>query len=313
MSRETALYIINRYATATSRRSYHGGRQPSTPETQILMFLWFCSNKIGFRILQNLFDLSVSNIHAIFVKVHKFILTELAPEVLRFPEDIDEKEVIAMEFEAVNGFPNVLGCISETYIPTGSPRHRVQAIALQAVCDSKLRFLDIYSNGPNTALEQNVFHESPLSDNIIRLCAPQYHLLGDSAYPLRAFLLTPYRDCGNLSESEKNYNSKFYETLCRIDEAFKLLKSRFHQLVRVEFKEIETMHQFIKCCCVLHNICVNREDFYSEEHNLSEPSKFSKSICKNKIEDIFLTRMGHTKRNEIKNHLLNNQTTYLRM
>ena len=34
------------------------------------------------------------------------------------------------------------------------------------------------------------------------------HILGDAAYPLSRYLLTPYKDNGYLSDAQKKYNYK---------------------------------------------------------------------------------------------------------
>ena len=53
-----------------------------------------------------------------------------------------------------------------------------------------------------------VLHNSPLYDQGARLCGPN-HLIGDGAYPIEEWLLTPYRDNGHLSHKKKHYINSF--------------------------------------------------------------------------------------------------------
>lgn len=48
-----------------------------------------------------MFGISLSAMHLSFSKVLKFITTEIAPDVIKFPESNDEKDAMANEFEEV--------------------------------------------------------------------------------------------------------------------------------------------------------------------------------------------------------------------
>ncbi|CAN7974936.1 unnamed protein product, partial [Ixodes persulcatus] len=75
-----------------------------------------------------------------------------------------------------------------------------------------------------------------LLDDLPQICeGDKYHVLGDAAYPLREYLLTPFRNYGKLVPDEVNYNLKLSQTRVRIKNAFGLLKGRFRQLLYHEF------------------------------------------------------------------------------
>lgn len=97
---------------------------------------------------------------------------------------------IAEEFAQCAGFLWVIGTIDGTYIPITGPsefRDSYICIHLQAICDSSMEVLDVFS----------------------------YHLLGDSVYSPRPYLLVPIRDNGNLTREQKNSTTPLQELILK--------------------------------------------------------------------------------------------------
>ena len=89
----------------------------------------------------------------------------------------------------------------------------------------------------------------------------QYHLLGDAAYPIQPCILTPYRKIkGQLTAKKRRFNKIFSATRVLIENAFGLLKQRFRQLQLLEFHKVDTINKFVIACCVLHNLCIFKND-----------------------------------------------------
>ncbi|XP_062512091.1 putative nuclease HARBI1 [Corticium candelabrum] len=86
------------------------------------------------------------------------------------------------------------------------------------------------------------------------------YLLGDSAYPLSSWLMTPYKDNGHLSEKQRNYNFLHSSTRMAIERAFALLKGRFRRLKYVDIDRLEDVPDIILAACTLHNICIMSEN-----------------------------------------------------
>lgn len=149
--------------------------------------------------------------------------------------------------------------------------------------------------------DSRTFTLSFISKNISNICQNgKYHLLGDSAYPIREYLLTPYKDYGNLTRSQRIYNKKLCGTRVLIENAFGLLKLRFRQLMELQFHDVKKMSKFIMCCCILHNLCIDLKDSFDVEiinelnhdeiFNIDDPQVLG---------EIELKRRGEQKRNEI--------------
>lgn len=66
------------------------------------------------------------------------------------------------------------------------------SIQLQAVCNTNPRFIDIFTGYPGSVHDARVFKNISLHNMLENGNLPQeYHLLGDSAYPLQAYMLVP--------------------------------------------------------------------------------------------------------------------------
>jgi hypothetical protein len=94
------------------------------------------------------------------------------------------------------------------------------------------------------------------------------HLVGDLAYKLHENLLIPYRNNGHLTNHQQNYNFCHASARVVIERAFRLLKTRFRSLLtKLAMDRVNLIPQHILACCVLHNICLMRNDELNFEIN----------------------------------------------
>nr|XP_006812688.1 PREDICTED: putative nuclease HARBI1-like [Saccoglossus kowalevskii] len=89
---------------------------------------------------------------------------------------------------------------------------------------------------------------------------PNLHLLGNSAYALSTYVLTPYRDNGHLNAVEKQFNKCHSSTRVDIERAFGLLKCKFRRLKYLDMYLLTEIPTVIVAACVLHNIRLIYED-----------------------------------------------------
>jgi DDE superfamily endonuclease len=83
---------------------------------------------------------------------------------------------------------------------TDSGSKGFHSIQLQVVCDSRCTFIDWFVGWPGSANDARVWNNSPIGKALGSnqdLLPINSHLLGDSAYPLNIYLITPYRDNGH--------------------------------------------------------------------------------------------------------------------
>ncbi|XP_025158524.1 putative nuclease HARBI1 isoform X2 [Harpegnathos saltator] len=158
-------------------------------------------------------------------------LCDIAGNVIKF----SDKENTANEFLQIAGFPKVLGCIDGTFIKVRTPAHKIKStyvnrhdipsITLQGICDARKRFIDTFTGIPSKIHDARVLKLSDICDELPGICeGGKYHILGDGAYPIREWLIIPFKDYGNLSAKDKQFNKMLSATRVLIENAFGLLK-----------------------------------------------------------------------------------------
>lgn len=142
-------------------------------------------------------------------------------------------------------------------------RHDKPSLTLQGICDANRKFIDCFTGTSSRIHDSRVFQLSFIYP-IVHKMGDHYHLLGDGAYSVATNLLTPYRIYNNvLNPVKQNFNDCLASPRVKIENAFGLLKGRFRQLDRIDFHTVLKDSKFIICCCVLHNLCMECDDFLS--------------------------------------------------
>ncbi|XP_064468322.1 uncharacterized protein LOC135379015 [Ornithodoros turicata] len=280
----------------------------------------YAANKACIRDVAGRFGLGETTTFRSIERVMEF-LVKVAPTVIIFHDDLRK---LATEFEqgkaTVSGVPSTIGCIDGSYISIRCPAHKIRStyinrhiyisLTLQAVCDHEKRFLDVTIGHPSKVHDARIFRTSRLAKKLPLICAPgNYHILGDAAYPLREYLLTPYRDYGTLTESQRTFNAKFSATRVRIENAFADLKGRFWQLLHVDFFLVDKMNKFIIACCVLHNLCIkagdtdvppSNDDCTSSDCEWLRAPEDSQNFDAVTATEVLLRRRGEPKRDRVR-------------
>lgn len=205
----------------------------------------------------------------------------------------------------MSGFPGILGCIDGTSITVRTPAHKIKStyinrhdipsVTLQGICDFKKRFIDAFTGPPGKVHDARVFQMSFISSELPNICRPNFHVIGDSAYHLREYVIIPFRDYGHLSAAQQNFNYKLSATRVLIENCFSLLKSRFRQLTCLDMHGVEKMTKFIISCCVLHNLCIDFNDLVE----IQNPPEEHDDVYETDEREFVLRRLGEIKRNNL--------------
>ncbi len=125
---------------------------------------------------------------------------------------------------------------------------------------------------PGKAHDAHVFKTSdlwvPSGGRVDRLVAkPEYHLLGDGAYPTKSYLLKPFRDDGSLTPSQLRFNRAYASCRSTIEHGIGQLKGRFCCLHFLDVRTPAKAKRIIATCCALHNFAIKHRDILEEEEN----------------------------------------------
>ena len=167
----------------------------------------------------------------------------------------------------------VIGAIDGCHIPIKAPRQNqdvyinrkgFHSIVLQAICNHKLVFTDCFVGWPGSTHDARVLRRSDIYTRLTEgretMLYDNSYIIGDSAYPLKRWLMTPFRDNGRLSSKQKNYNFLHSSTRMVIEKSFALLKGRFRRLKYVDIDLIADVSDLVMACCTLHNVCLATDE-----------------------------------------------------
>ncbi|CAL1682526.1 unnamed protein product [Lasius platythorax] len=206
-------------------------------------------------------------------------------------------------FEEKKGFPGVIGAIDGTHIKIAAPKENQESyinrkgyhsIQLQVVCNHKMELIHCYVGYPGSVHDQRVFNVSGLQDfcNDPTKFPNDTHLIGDAAYTISKTLLVPYKDNGQLTVRNKNYNYCLSSTRMVVERCIGLLKVRFRILLdKLPMKRTDLIPKYIMACCVLHNICILKND-------MIEIPLLVEDVTENITENVDVNRLLHIEEKE---------------
>lgn len=165
-----------------------------------------------------------------------------------------------------NKFPNICGVIGCTDIPIPLSREHERdeksgrIIKLQCVCDSKGEFLDSFVANESFVSNVSVFNQSikPRIENNELYVAPNSHLIGDKSYPIKRYLMVPFKEFRKTQE-QNAFNMHLELSRKIIDIAIKRLFERFSKLKNLELAEA---NHYVEMSCAIHNYCIQQNDSF---------------------------------------------------
>lgn len=125
----------------------------------------------------------------------------------------------------------------------------------------KGRFTNISARWPGSAHDSHVFRTSAIGQHLENgyRGIGQGVLLGDSGYPCRQFLLTPFRQPA-AGRGQARFNRRHCSTRSTIERTFGIWKKRFHILGSEIRMKPDKACRIIIACGILHNIAIMRNE-----------------------------------------------------
>ncbi|CAG2194999.1 HARBI1 [Mytilus edulis] len=185
------------------------------------------------------------------IGLHKGTVSRIVSDVLTSlcnkQRNVDETRG---DFCRLSGFPNVLEAIDGAHVRIQAPsedeasfvnRKEVHSVNVQAVCAAKGKFTNTNANWPGSSHDSHIFRTSQVSTYMEKNGGwANGVLLGDSGYPCRPFLMTPYLN-PVLDHQKKTFG--------RLKRLFHILHSEIRMKPGKACK-------IIIACAILHNICI---------------------------------------------------------
>ncbi|KAL3871268.1 hypothetical protein ACJMK2_039275 [Sinanodonta woodiana] len=278
-TRLTILFIVDivteKLDSALTKRS-----MALTPLHKVLVALRFFATGAHFRLIGESLGVSVATVCRCVFEVARALVRQ-AKKFIQFPRE-ESTSSVKQGFYRISGFPNVIGAIDGTLIRIQAPvsnvnRKGFHSLNVQMTCDYKFRITNCVAKWPGSVHDSRMFRESQLC-TAFENGEHDGFLLGDSGYPCRKFLLTPYNAA--TTTKQKKYNDALCKTRVIIEQTFGILKRRFpclHTGMRVSPDKASL---YTLSCVVLHNIGIYKGDIipvdelvavHEENLNIYEP------------------------------------------
>ena len=269
-------------------------------------------NNEPYELIAERFNAAASSVHNVVRRVCLALVSNYRDTFIKWPKGQMLDDTIAA-FERQKGFPGVVGAIDGTHTPIKAPydnpndyinRKQFHSIQLQIVTtyDYDLIITDAFCGFPGRVHDARVFRNSALfveaSQNHDDYFPGNTHLVCNSAYPILPWLLTPYRNTGNLTRRERNYNYRQSSTRMAVEHCCGTLKGQFWRLKTKFDIDIIGDAPVIVAACILHNICIlNHEEILGFFEANDDDMDYD-------YLDVFPpNRDGQNKRNQIKDTL----------
>lgn len=249
--------------------------------------------------LEIMFGMSKSTISKIIWRFIQALKLKGGPIHLAWP--VGEKmEEVKRGMEAQQGLPNCCGAIDGTHLPIELPPGQNSmayrdykgktSIAMQAIMDSNLRFLDVFAgwggNIHDTRLlkRSRFFKEAEFHHTVLNGASFLSHanlpireyIIGDGGYPIREWLLIPYRVALG---RKQHFNYLLSSSRMCVERGF----GRFKGLLRLFSKpivrpKVERLGETVYAGCIFHNIMIDKKDPIDEnllENMSARPEGYS--------------------------------------
>ncbi|MQM14556.1 hypothetical protein Taro_047492 [Colocasia esculenta] len=249
-------------------------------------------------------------------------MEERAKHHMNWP-DSERMNEIKSRLEMTFGLPNCCGAIDATHIIMTLPavessddwcdQESNYSMFLQGIVDHEMRFLDIVTGWPGSMTLSRLLKCSGFSklcesgkrlNGTIKLTTDKMEIrefiVGDSAYPLLPWLMTPYEG-KSLSAPKAVFNSRHKAVRYLAAMAFSQLKGAWRILHKVMWRpDKHKLPSIILVCCLLHNIIIDSGDKLHDDVPLADHHDigYKEPTCQQ------VDLHGQTMRDNLSRHLL---------
>ncbi|EJK58257.1 hypothetical protein THAOC_21635 [Thalassiosira oceanica] len=234
--------------------------------------------------LSLLFECGSSTAYEIFHKViREWICSKDKPLVnINGKDFIDDEErmaAVALEFARSSAglFSGCIGAIDGWVVKIKKPSQGFYGLNVVVICDRKKRILYRVINSRGAEHDSTAFKNSSLyrklMDDCDRLLEKGFHFIGDSAYAIRSFLLTPFDNAVH-GTPEDNFNFFHSSSRICIECTFGEVDLRWGILWSPLKFSLRNNIKVIDACLMLHNFIVDHRESLGENVSSMERDVF---------------------------------------
>ncbi|XP_055601326.1 putative nuclease HARBI1 [Uranotaenia lowii] len=201
-----------------------------------------------------------------------------ASDWIKFPQNYEDFEQEKKIWHQKYKFPSAIGAIDCTHVAIKRPhifheeyvnRKGVTTFNVQATCNGAELFTSVDCRWVGSVHDARIWRNSGIR-NLVAENLSGAILLGDEAYPLTPWLMTPFKKAETVRQ--KAYNKLHSQERVIIERLFGQVKQRFPILqskIRLSTDKIPTV---IIACFVLHNVAkfLNDDDFAEDLDNIPD-------------------------------------------
>ncbi|XP_041458998.1 putative nuclease HARBI1 [Lytechinus variegatus] len=241
---------------------------------QVFVALNFYATSDFYSSVQKEHGVSSASVCRIVARVSE-ALANLKDEVITWRPVVEKQR----EFMETSGFPMVVGAVDCTHIwLDGSPlgdteyafinRKGWHSINVQYISDAKYNIINVSARWPGSVHDSRVFENSAVGQSFQR-GELEGVILGDSGYPQRSWLMTPFRN--PQTPAERAYNRSHMRGRVVVEQTNGQIKKKFPCLrrgLRVEPKKACTI---IVACTVLFRLSKEwKEPYLGRDHEVPQ-------------------------------------------
>ncbi len=258
-----------------------GGREAVPLHKQLLMTLHFVAHEAKYFQGGDKFGVSHSTMFERVYAVLYVLADELLPKFVCWPSASQQRETSEF-YEDKYSFPGVVGAIDGTHIQIARPpdcffpqdyfsnRTKRFTMNCQITAVQDLRFSSVDIGHPGKDHDAQVFRASDLwfesGERVESMFASaEYHIVGDAAYPIKSYLLKPYRDTGGLTQGQRAFNHRLSRVRVVSERAIGRWKGRFKRLRFIDCRSPVKARLVIAATAMLHNFCILKSDILDDE------------------------------------------------
>ena len=219
-------------------------------------------------------------------------LCNFSEQYIAMPDGRETAERLMQLFKLYEDcqIPMVIGAVDGTHIPIIAPRtenkvdyfNRKQRYSMntQAIVGGNSIFLAVSTGFPGSIHDSRALRNSfvfseiengaILNEPITFLQNTRIgpNIIGDSAYPMKKWLITPFANPQTLGE--RRFNRELSKCRSSVERAFGVLKCRWRCLNKKLESDITNVSTVILSCFILHNICQLHGDLFDFNDELEE-------------------------------------------